>query len=157
MDVKKYFLYGRLEEECMYVNYQDLKDPDLLIEYIRYQVNHKVSQLYAVKRIFRYLKGQPKLSLWYPKDSPFDLVAYTDSDYAGASMDRKSITGENGNAPPITKVVEGVDYKLLLNCGEKEQRRLELKARSTLLMGTPNEYQLKFNSIKDAKSLLQAL
>ncbi|GJX71580.1 putative ribonuclease H-like domain-containing protein [Tanacetum coccineum] len=30
-----------------------------------------------------YLKGQPKLGLWYPKDSPFDLVAYTDSDYAG--------------------------------------------------------------------------
>ncbi|GKD16483.1 putative ribonuclease H-like domain-containing protein [Tanacetum coccineum] len=40
-----------------------------------------------------YLKGQPKLGLWYPKDSPFDLVAYTDSDYAGASMDRKSTTG----------------------------------------------------------------
>ncbi|GJS91386.1 putative reverse transcriptase, RNA-dependent DNA polymerase [Tanacetum coccineum] len=40
-----------------------------------------------------YLKGQPKLGLWYPKDSPFDLVAYTDSDYAGASLDRKSITG----------------------------------------------------------------
>ncbi|GJT39442.1 uncharacterized mitochondrial protein-like protein [Tanacetum coccineum] len=37
-----------------------------------------------------YLKGQPKLGLWYPKDSPFDLVAYTDSDYAGASLDRKS-------------------------------------------------------------------
>ncbi|GKE91461.1 hypothetical protein Tco_1572556, partial [Tanacetum coccineum] len=40
-----------------------------------------------------YLKGQPKLGLWYPKDSPFDLVAYTDSDYAGASLDRKSIIG----------------------------------------------------------------
>ncbi|GKD39061.1 putative ribonuclease H-like domain-containing protein [Tanacetum coccineum] len=40
-----------------------------------------------------YLKGQPKLGLWYPKDSPFDLEAYTDSDYAGASLDRKSITG----------------------------------------------------------------
>ncbi|GKA04250.1 ribonuclease H-like domain-containing protein [Tanacetum coccineum] len=40
-----------------------------------------------------YLKGQPKLSLWYPKDSPFDLEAYTDSDYAGASLDRKSTTG----------------------------------------------------------------
>ncbi|GKA94672.1 ribonuclease H-like domain-containing protein [Tanacetum coccineum] len=40
-----------------------------------------------------YLKGQPKLGLWYPKDSPFDLVAYTDSDYAGASLDRKSTTG----------------------------------------------------------------
>ncbi|GJW47468.1 hypothetical protein Tco_0079114 [Tanacetum coccineum] len=60
----------------------------------RYQVNPKVSHLYAVKRIFRYLKGQPKLGLWYPKDSPFDLIAYTDSDYAGASLDRKSTTGE---------------------------------------------------------------
>ncbi|GJW21982.1 retrovirus-related pol polyprotein from transposon TNT 1-94, partial [Tanacetum coccineum] len=59
----------------------------------RYQVNPKVSHLHAVKKIFRYLKGQPKLGLWYPKDSPFDLVAYTDSDYAGASLDRKSTTG----------------------------------------------------------------
>ncbi|GJT54267.1 putative ribonuclease H-like domain-containing protein [Tanacetum coccineum] len=41
-----------------------------------------------------YLKGQPKLGLWYPRDSPFDLVAYTDSDYAGASLDRKSIIGD---------------------------------------------------------------
>ncbi|GJS85630.1 putative ribonuclease H-like domain-containing protein [Tanacetum coccineum] len=40
-----------------------------------------------------YLKGQPKLGLWYPKNSPFDLVAYTDSDYAGASLDRKSKIG----------------------------------------------------------------
>ncbi|GJV27490.1 putative ribonuclease H-like domain-containing protein, partial [Tanacetum coccineum] len=58
----------------------------------RFQVNPKVSHLYAVKRIFRYLKGQPKLGLWFPKDSPFDLVVYTDSDYAGASLDRKSTT-----------------------------------------------------------------
>ncbi|GJV71642.1 hypothetical protein Tco_1491637 [Tanacetum coccineum] len=36
---------------------------------------------------------QLKLGLWYPKYSPFDLVAYTDSDYAGASLDRKSTTG----------------------------------------------------------------
>nr|GEX68199.1 putative ribonuclease H-like domain-containing protein [Tanacetum cinerariifolium] len=56
----------------------------------RYQVNPKVSHLYVVKRIFRYLKGQSKLGLWYPKDSFFDLVAYADSDYAGASLDRKS-------------------------------------------------------------------
>nr|GEV03630.1 ribonuclease H-like domain-containing protein [Tanacetum cinerariifolium] len=45
-----------------------------------------------VKRIFRYLKGKPHLGLWYPKDSPFNLVAYSDSDYAGASLDKKSIT-----------------------------------------------------------------
>ncbi|GJY49355.1 hypothetical protein Tco_0439311 [Tanacetum coccineum] len=44
----------------------------------RYQVNLKVSHLHAVKRIFGYLKGQPKLGLWHPKNSPFDLVAYTD-------------------------------------------------------------------------------
>ncbi|GJR56086.1 putative ribonuclease H-like domain-containing protein [Tanacetum coccineum] len=59
----------------------------------RYQVNPKVSHLHVVKRIFRYLKGQPKLGLWYPKDLPFDLVAYTDSDYAGASLYRKSTIG----------------------------------------------------------------
>nr|GEX58358.1 hypothetical protein [Tanacetum cinerariifolium] len=40
-----------------------------------------------------YLKGHPKLGLWYPKDSSFDLVAYTDSDYAEASLDRKSTSG----------------------------------------------------------------
>ncbi|GJY76150.1 retrovirus-related pol polyprotein from transposon TNT 1-94 [Tanacetum coccineum] len=59
----------------------------------RYQVNPKVSHFHVMKMIFRYLKGQPKLSLWYPKDSLFDLVSYTDSDYAGVSLDRKSTTG----------------------------------------------------------------
>ncbi|GJV91292.1 ribonuclease H-like domain-containing protein [Tanacetum coccineum] len=59
----------------------------------RFQVTPKVSHLHAMKRIFRYLKGKPKLGLWYPKDSPFDLEAYTNSDYAGASLDRKSTTG----------------------------------------------------------------
>nr|GEW10480.1 putative ribonuclease H-like domain-containing protein [Tanacetum cinerariifolium] len=53
----------------------------------------KECHLHAVKRIFRYLKGHPKLGLWYPKASPFDLVAYSDSDYGGASQDRKSTTG----------------------------------------------------------------
>ncbi|GJT55875.1 putative ribonuclease H-like domain-containing protein [Tanacetum coccineum] len=65
----------------------------VVFAFARYQVNPKVSHLHAVKRIFRYLKGQPKLGLWYPKDLPFDLVAYTDSDYVGASLDRKSTTG----------------------------------------------------------------
>ncbi|GJS00023.1 hypothetical protein Tco_0316531 [Tanacetum coccineum] len=65
---------------------------------------------------------------------------------------------ENCNEPPITKVVEGVETTIApTTAKEKAQRRLELKARSTLLMGIPNEHQLKFNSIKDAKSLLQAV
>nr|GEV69796.1 uncharacterized mitochondrial protein AtMg00810-like [Tanacetum cinerariifolium] len=58
----------------------------------RFQVTPKASHLHAVKRIFRYLKGKPHLGLWYPKDSPFDLVAYSDSDYVGASLDRISTT-----------------------------------------------------------------
>ncbi|GKD38512.1 hypothetical protein Tco_1258719, partial [Tanacetum coccineum] len=53
----------------------------------------KTSHLLAVKRIFRYLKGKPTLGLWYSRDSPFELVAYTDSDYAGVTQDRKSTTG----------------------------------------------------------------
>nr|GEU31830.1 putative ribonuclease H-like domain-containing protein [Tanacetum cinerariifolium] len=56
----------------------------------RYQVQPKVSHMHAVKRILRYLKSQPILGLWYPKDSPLELIAYSDSDYAGASLDRKS-------------------------------------------------------------------
>nr|GEX27111.1 uncharacterized mitochondrial protein AtMg00810-like [Tanacetum cinerariifolium] len=60
---------------------------------VRFQVNPKISHLHVANRIFRYLKSQPKLGLWYPKDSPFDLVEYTDSDYAGASLDKKSTIG----------------------------------------------------------------
>ncbi|GJR36966.1 putative ribonuclease H-like domain-containing protein [Tanacetum coccineum] len=59
----------------------------------RFQVTPKTSHLLAVKRIFRYLKGKPTLGLWYSRDSLFELVAYTDSDYAGATQDRKSTTG----------------------------------------------------------------
>ncbi|GJZ23402.1 putative ribonuclease H-like domain-containing protein [Tanacetum coccineum] len=59
----------------------------------RFQVTPKASHLNAVKRIFRYLKHQPKLGLWYPRDSPFELEAFLDSDYEGASLDRKSTTG----------------------------------------------------------------
>nr|GEU68600.1 putative reverse transcriptase, RNA-dependent DNA polymerase [Tanacetum cinerariifolium] len=59
----------------------------------RFQVTLNISHLHVVKRIFRYLKGQPKLGLWYPRDSPFDLEGFSDSDYVGASLDRKSTTG----------------------------------------------------------------
>ncbi|KAI3714956.1 hypothetical protein L6452_21919 [Arctium lappa] len=59
----------------------------------RFQVRPKQSHFQAVKRIFRYLKGQPILGLWYPHDSPFDLLAYSDSDLGGANLDRKSTSG----------------------------------------------------------------
>ncbi|GJR14784.1 putative ribonuclease H-like domain-containing protein [Tanacetum coccineum] len=59
----------------------------------RFQVTPKVSHLHAVKRIFRYMKGQPKLGLWYPRDLLFDLESFSDSDYVRAILDRKSTTG----------------------------------------------------------------
>nr|GEW32021.1 hypothetical protein [Tanacetum cinerariifolium] len=58
-----------------------------------FQVTPKALHLHAVKRIFRYLKGKPHLGLWYPKDLPFNLVAYSDGDYASASLDWKSTIG----------------------------------------------------------------
>ncbi|GJU13602.1 ribonuclease H-like domain-containing protein [Tanacetum coccineum] len=65
---------------------------------------------------------------------------------------------ENGNSTPKTIVVEGVEKVIHpTTVEEKARKRLEVKARSTLMMGIPNEHQLKFNSIKDAKSLLEAI
>ncbi|GKE21307.1 hypothetical protein Tco_1432819 [Tanacetum coccineum] len=51
-----------------------------------------------------YLNGQLKLGLWYPKDLPFDLVAYTDSDYARASLDRKSTIGDSNEKKLIQMI-----------------------------------------------------
>ncbi|GJZ48301.1 hypothetical protein Tco_0602133 [Tanacetum coccineum] len=65
---------------------------------------------------------------------------------------------DNGATLPKTQVVEGVTTLLPITFAkDKAQRRLEVKARSTLMMGIPNEHQLKFNSIKDAKLLLEAV
>ncbi|GKA49385.1 putative ribonuclease H-like domain-containing protein [Tanacetum coccineum] len=65
---------------------------------------------------------------------------------------------ENGNAPPVTKIIEGVKITIApATAEENAHKRLELKARNNLLMGISNEHQLKFNSIKDAKLLLQAV
>ncbi|GJS87995.1 hypothetical protein Tco_0770631 [Tanacetum coccineum] len=65
---------------------------------------------------------------------------------------------ENGNAPIVTKTVDGKETVIPpTSVEEKAQRRAELKARSTLLMALPNEHQLKFNSYKDAKTLMHAI
>ncbi|GJT15558.1 uncharacterized mitochondrial protein-like protein [Tanacetum coccineum] len=121
MDVKSAFLYGTIKEE-VYVHqppcfvdpthpnkvYKVIKAlyglhqaprawPDIMFVVCacaRFQVTPKASHLNAVKRIFRYLKHQPKLGLWVSRGvSPFELEAYSDSDYGGASLDRKSTTG----------------------------------------------------------------
>ncbi|GKE04441.1 hypothetical protein Tco_1396459 [Tanacetum coccineum] len=65
---------------------------------------------------------------------------------------------ENGNIAPKTTVVEGVEKVIPpTTIEERAQKRLEVKDKSTLMIGIPNEHQLKFNSIKDAKLLLEAI
>nr|GEW82789.1 hypothetical protein [Tanacetum cinerariifolium] len=93
-DVELY-LYRSMIRSLMYIT---ASRPDIMFDVCacacaRHQVTPKEFHLYAVKRIFRYLKGHPKLGLWYPKESPFYLVVYSDSDYGGATQDRKSTTG----------------------------------------------------------------
>ena len=56
----------------------------------RFQADPRDIHLIAVKRILRYLKGTPNLGIWYPRESGFNLLGYTDSDYAGSFVDRKS-------------------------------------------------------------------
>nr|GEY60022.1 hypothetical protein [Tanacetum cinerariifolium] len=121
MDVKSAFLYGTIEEEvyvCQPPGFEDPDYPDKVYKVVKAlyglqqaprawkfgltdgkstspPIDTKKPLLKDpdVKRIFKYLKGKPHLGLWYHKDSPFNLVAYSDSDYAGASLDRKSTTG----------------------------------------------------------------
>nr|GEX31117.1 ribonuclease H-like domain-containing protein [Tanacetum cinerariifolium] len=85
--------YGSMIGSLMYLTSSRPNIMFAVCAYAYFQVTPKASHLYVVKRIFRYLKGKPYLGLWYPTDLPFDLVAYSDSDYAGASLDRKSTTG----------------------------------------------------------------
>nr|GEU81515.1 retrovirus-related Pol polyprotein from transposon TNT 1-94 [Tanacetum cinerariifolium] len=141
MDVKSAFLYGKIEEEVVVCQPPGFKDPVFLdrvykVEKALYGLHQAPRAWYTeVKNastpmetqkpllknkggeevdvhMYRYLKGQPKLGLWYLKDSPFDLVAYTDSDYAGESLDRKSKTRE-------TKHIE-IKHHFIRDCNEKK-------------------------------------
>nr|GEV92171.1 retrovirus-related Pol polyprotein from transposon TNT 1-94 [Tanacetum cinerariifolium] len=89
-----------------------------------HQVTPKECHFYVAKRMFRYLKGNPKLGLWYPKESPFDLVAYSDSDYGGANQDRKSTTRE--------KVEHNTDFHQKVDFLEASHIRYALTVRPTV-------------------------
>ncbi|GJS18182.1 putative ribonuclease H-like domain-containing protein [Tanacetum coccineum] len=93
VDTVNVHLYRLIIRSLMYLT---ASRPDIMFAVCacaRFQVTSKMSHLHAVKRIFRYLKGQPKLGLWYPRVSPFDLEAFSNSDYAGAILDKKSTKG----------------------------------------------------------------
>ncbi|GKF03165.1 putative ribonuclease H-like domain-containing protein, partial [Tanacetum coccineum] len=112
-------LYRSMIGSLMYLT---ASKPDIMFAVCacsRFQVTPKSSHLSDVKRIFRYLKGKPKLGLWYPKVSSFELESYSDSDYAGANLDKKSTTRE-------------AEYVVAASCcGQYIIRR-----QSVLLLGT---------------------
>ena len=60
--------------------------------YARFQDDPRESHLIAIKIIFRYIKGTPNLGIWYPRESGFDLIGYSDADYAGCRIYRISTT-----------------------------------------------------------------
>lgn len=59
----------------------------------RFQSNPKESHVLAVKRIFKYLIGTQDVGLWYPNGDNFELIGYSDADFAGCKVDRKSTSG----------------------------------------------------------------
>jgi hypothetical protein len=70
--------------------------PDIMLSVCmcaRFQANPKECHIVAVKRILRYLVHTPNLGLWYPKGFKFNLLGYSDSDYASCKVDRKSTSG----------------------------------------------------------------
>nr|GFD08663.1 putative ribonuclease H-like domain-containing protein [Tanacetum cinerariifolium] len=88
------FQMSAIGELNFFLGLQVLQKKDgIFLSQDKHQVTPKECHLHAVNSIFRYLKGHPKLGLWYPKEYPFDLVAYSDSDYGGATQDRISTTG----------------------------------------------------------------
>ncbi|XP_023742442.1 uncharacterized mitochondrial protein AtMg00810-like [Lactuca sativa] len=76
--------------------YLTISRPDILFVTClcaRFQVNPKMYHLLVVKQIFRYLEGTKSLGLWYPANERFLLQAYSDLNYGGLQLDRKSTSG----------------------------------------------------------------
>nr|GEV02574.1 hypothetical protein [Tanacetum cinerariifolium] len=126
---------GHTQEEG--IDYEEVFAPVARIEAIRlflaydsfmrftiYQMDVKSAFLY-VKMIFRYLKGHPKLGIWYPKDSPFDLVAYSDSDYgvmATSTTEVEYVVAASGCGQVLWIQNQLLDYRhhFIRDCFEKK-------------------------------------
>nr|GEV04137.1 hypothetical protein [Tanacetum cinerariifolium] len=114
----------------------------------------KGKTLPKTSKIEKYVTSQESV------EEPAHMVTTDVEEHIGIKNDRLCTVGSHrdGATLPITKVVEGVMTEMpITTAEEKAQRRLEVKSRSTLMMGILNEHQLKLNSIKDAKKLLEAV
>nr|GEX25486.1 hypothetical protein [Tanacetum cinerariifolium] len=97
-----------------------------------HQVTPKECHLHTVKRIFRYLKGHPKMGLWYSKESPFDLVTYSDSDYGDATQDRKLTTGGS----ILEKYEYNIDFHQIVDFVEASLIRIKTTDEGTKILTT---------------------
>ena len=86
-------MYRSMIENLLYVT---ASRPDIMFSVCmctRFQASLRESHLKVTKRILRYLKHTQNISLWYPKGAKFELVGYSDSDYAGCKVERKNTSG----------------------------------------------------------------
>ncbi|GJW05890.1 uncharacterized mitochondrial protein-like protein [Tanacetum coccineum] len=132
-------------------NYSDVKSASTPVDLEKkpFHVTPKTSHLLAVKRIFRYLKGKPTLGLWYSRDSPFELDAYTDSDYAGATLDREVQQLEVCQF--LGKQVDHSYGSEKANCGSDLQKEKYAQAKENAAF--EKEIQRRVDSSKDQESL----
>nr|GEV04468.1 copia protein [Tanacetum cinerariifolium] len=126
----------------------------------RYQARPTEKHLREVKRIFWYLKNTINMGLWYPKDTSLNLTAHSYSDHAGCNDTRKSTSSGIqflGGDKLVNWSLKKQDCTLMSPAKPKLAKKNKLKACGTLLMVLPDKYQLKFNSHKDAKTLMEAI
>ncbi|GJR45449.1 hypothetical protein Tco_1313552 [Tanacetum coccineum] len=148
--------------------YETASRPDIMFAVcacFKVSSHSKDLHLSVVKRIFRYLKGKPKLGLWYPRESSFDLESYSDSDYAGANLDRKStnelsffwqetspINLGNAKSRPLWPLLQQKLNMLLLQAAVGKIQYI-IQRQSILQLGTTSyEMLMKRNSYKCLRS-----
>nr|GEW62668.1 uncharacterized mitochondrial protein AtMg00810-like [Tanacetum cinerariifolium] len=161
-------IYRLMIGSLMYLTSSRLDIMFVVYACAHFQVTSKASHLHAVKRIFRYLKGKPHMGLWYPKDSPFNLVAYSDSDYAEASLDRKSTIGgcqflgtcRCCNLVPAksNSYYQSINVKSLfgkIDCPKKSQVKLkgQIKFWASVLIKKSNDV-VKLQALIDRKKVI---
>nr|GEV21382.1 copia protein [Tanacetum cinerariifolium] len=147
IDVKSAFLYGTIDKEVEF--------EALMHEKFQMSAMDELT-FFLVKRIFRYLKGHPKLGLWYPKESLFDLVAYSDSDYGGADQDRKSTIGGCqflGRSNTITVRLQLCDYHNMVAILEKSEHNIDFHPMIDFIEASPLRRNLKLKDEEGIGSL----